>query len=103
MGAWNRIVIKQDLSSLCFLRVCYSYGLTYSIYIIKTIMSRFNRKPKRGIAFLNERKLLGETADEVAYFFHTDDRLDKTIIGEFLGEPEKFNIQVFLDDPHNML
>ncbi|CAL8096814.1 unnamed protein product [Orchesella dallaii] len=54
----------------------------------------FNRKPKRGITFLHERKLLGETADEVAYFFHTDERLDKTVIGEFLGDPDKFHKQV---------
>ncbi|XP_021954399.1 brefeldin A-inhibited guanine nucleotide-exchange protein 1 isoform X2 [Folsomia candida] len=54
----------------------------------------FNRKPKRGLIFLQESKLLGETAEEVAYFFHTDERLDKTVVGEFLGDPDKFHKQV---------
>lgn len=57
-------------------------------------LTRFNRKPKRGLIFLQESKLLGETAEEVAYFFHTDERLDKTVVGEFLGDPDKFHKQV---------
>lgn len=30
----------------------------------------------------------------MAYFFHTDERLDKTVVGEFLGDPDKYNKQV---------
>ncbi|CAG7719826.1 unnamed protein product [Allacma fusca] len=54
----------------------------------------FNRKSRRGLAFLHERNLLGESPKDVAYFFITDDRLDKTLVGEFLGDPEKYNKQV---------
>jgi brefeldin A-inhibited guanine nucleotide-exchange protein len=70
------------------------------MYSVSLVMSnfdlyyRFNRKPKRGLALLQERGLLGGSAAEVAYFFHTDERLDKTMIGEFLGDPDKFNKEV---------
>jgi len=43
---------------------------------------------------LQERKLLGESPEEIAYFFHTDERLDRTAIGEYLGDPDKLNKQV---------
>lgn len=48
----------------------------------------FNRKPKKGITFLQDQGLLGKTSKEVADWLHIDDRLDKTFIGEFLGENE---------------
>lgn len=34
------------------------------------------------------------TPDDVADFFHNDDRLDKTAIGDFMGENDKFNKEV---------
>jgi brefeldin A-inhibited guanine nucleotide-exchange protein len=64
------------------------------VLINLSLSSRFNRKPKRGIAFLHERKLLGETPEEIAHFFLTDERLDKTLVGEFLGDPDTLNKQV---------
>lgn len=54
----------------------------------------FNRKPKSGLKFLQERKLLGETSSDVATFFHHEERLDKTMIGEYMGENEVFNKEV---------
>ncbi|CAH1254723.1 ARFGEF1 [Branchiostoma lanceolatum] len=54
----------------------------------------FNKKPKKGLQFLQEQGLLGKSAWDVADFFHTDERLDKTQIGDFLGENEKFNMEV---------
>lgn len=55
---------------------------------------RFNRKPKHGINFLQEQKLLGTSPSDVAEWFHIDERLDKTAIGDFLGENEDFNKEV---------
>lgn len=49
---------------------------------------------KKGLQFLQEHELLGRTADEIAQFFLEDGRLDKTAIGDFLGENEKFNKEV---------
>nr|CAI5838052.1 unnamed protein product [Callosobruchus analis] len=54
----------------------------------------FNRKPRKGISYLQEQGLLGATHEEVAKFLHTDDRLDKTFIGEFLGDNDEFCKQV---------
>lgn len=50
----------------------------------------FNRKPRRGIAFLQEQGLLGGNYLEVAKWLHSDERLDKTFIGDFLGENDEF-------------
>jgi brefeldin A-inhibited guanine nucleotide-exchange protein len=45
-------------------------------------LSRFNKKPKKGLQYLQDRSLLGANAYDVAQFFHQDERLDKTTIGE---------------------
>ncbi|XP_054286220.1 brefeldin A-inhibited guanine nucleotide-exchange protein 1-like isoform X2 [Macrosteles quadrilineatus] len=60
----------------------------------ETGIDMFNRKPKKGISFLQEQGLLGTTASEVAEWLHIDDRLDKTGIGDFLGENEDFSKEV---------
>ena len=62
--------------------------------IIEHGIELFNRKPKKGIAFLQERGYLGQTAWDIAEFFHSNDRLNKTQIGEYLGENEKFTKEV---------
>lgn len=54
----------------------------------------FNRKPRRGISYLQEQGLLGLSHQEVAKFLHGDDRLDKTFVGEFLGDNDDFCKQV---------
>lgn len=54
----------------------------------------FNRKPKRGLQFLQEHGLVGPRPWDIAEFFHSDERLDKKQIGDFLGENEKFNKEV---------
>lgn len=40
---------------------------------------RFNRKPKQGLKFLQERNLVGASVDDIARFFHAEDRLDKVL------------------------
>lgn len=62
--------------------------------------NRFNRKPKKGVNFLQEQGLLGAGAGEVAEWLHVDDRLDKTGIGDFLGENEDFTKEVFILSVH---
>lgn len=54
----------------------------------------FNRKPRKGVAFLQEQGLLGTTVKEIADWLHTDDRLDKTFIGECLGENDDHSKEV---------
>ncbi|KAI5719352.1 hypothetical protein M8J76_008978 [Diaphorina citri] len=57
----------------------------------ETGIQTFNQKPNKGIQFLQEQGLLGSTPGEVAEWLHLDDRLDKTRIGDFLGEHDDFN------------
>ncbi|KAB0792741.1 hypothetical protein PPYR_14700 [Photinus pyralis] len=60
----------------------------------ETGIDMFNRKPRRGIAFLQEQNLLGTSYFDVAKWLHTDERLDKTFIGDFLGENDEFSKEV---------
>lgn len=54
----------------------------------------FNKKPKNGIIYLQEQGLLGKSIEDIAEFFHNDDRLDKHVLGDFLGESDKYNKEV---------
>ncbi|XP_046857811.1 brefeldin A-inhibited guanine nucleotide-exchange protein 2-like [Xenia sp. Carnegie-2017] len=54
----------------------------------------FNKNPSKGIKFLQSEGLLGETAMEVAQFLHTDDTLDKTMIGELIGDPGQYEREI---------
>ncbi|XP_063968593.1 brefeldin A-inhibited guanine nucleotide-exchange protein 1-like [Lytechinus pictus] len=49
------------------------------------------RKPIKGIQYLQEHGLLGKRPEDIARFFHKDERLEKTVIGEFMGERDLFN------------
>ncbi|KAK2184722.1 hypothetical protein NP493_255g01035 [Ridgeia piscesae] len=62
--------------------------------IWETGIDMFRKKPKKGLQYLQEHGLLGPSPDDIAEFFHMDDRLDKVAIGDFLGENEKFNMEV---------
>ena len=55
---------------------------------------RFNRKPKLGLAFLKEQGLLEATPESIAAFFHDDHRLDRAVLGDFLGDPDPHNREV---------
>jgi len=37
---------------------------------------------------------VGEDAADVARFLIVEERLDKSVVGDFLGDPDKFNIEV---------
>ena len=50
-------------------------------------VKRFNQKPKRGIQFFLENEFIpARTSREIAKFLLNTDGLNKTMIGEFLGE-----------------
>lgn len=40
------------------------------------IVHRFNKKPKRGIQYLQEQGMLGTTPEDLAQFLHQEERLD---------------------------
>lgn len=43
------------------------------------IPNRFNKKPKRGIQYLQEQGMLGTTPEDLAQFLHQEERLDSVI------------------------
>lgn len=68
----------------------------------KILYFRFNRKPKKGVQFLQEQRLLGNTSAEIADWLLTNDRLDKTGIGDFLGDSDDLSKEVRLLKNHTL-
>ncbi|MBN3281274.1 BIG1 protein, partial [Polyodon spathula] len=62
--------------------------------IIEQGIDLFNKKPKRGIQYLQEQGMLGTTAEDIAQFLHQEERLDSTQVGEFLGDNDRFSKEV---------
>lgn len=54
--------------------------------VMETGIDMFNRKPKKGVQFLQEHNLIGPSVQDVAQWLLSDERLEKTIIGDYLGE-----------------
>ena len=55
---------------------------------------KFNMDPKKGIEYLIEHGLIENTPAEVAAFLHKGEGLNKTAIGDYLGERNDFNVDV---------
>lgn len=62
--------------------------------IMETGIELFNKKPKKGVAFLQEREFLGSTFEDIAKWLHEDDRLDKTLIGDYIGDNDEHSKSV---------
>ncbi|CAL5397059.1 unnamed protein product [Camellia sinensis] len=58
--------------------------------------NHFNRDEKKGLEYLKISKLLSDPPDPkaLAIFFRYTPRIDKTMIGDYLGDPDEFHIQV---------
>ncbi|KAH9518440.1 Brefeldin A-inhibited guanine nucleotide-exchange protein 1 [Bulinus truncatus] len=54
----------------------------------------FNKKPIKGIQYLQEQEMLGKLPEDIAELFHNEERLNKTAVGDFLGENEKLHKEV---------
>ncbi|EMD38471.1 hypothetical protein CERSUDRAFT_113640 [Gelatoporia subvermispora B] len=70
--------------------------------LILTGIARFNAKPKAGLSFLEENKLIYMGPDEprpvtLAKFLKSNTRLDKRVIGDFISKPENIEVlKVFM-------
>ena len=62
--------------------------------IMETGIEMFNKKPSKGLHYLMDQGLVGRSSEDIAEFFHNDERLDKTLIGDYLGENEAFHKEV---------
>ncbi|EFN54845.1 hypothetical protein CHLNCDRAFT_35815 [Chlorella variabilis] len=54
----------------------------------------FNQKPKKGVGYMQEQGLVGKAPDDVAQFLARTSGLNKTLIGDYLGERDDFNLGV---------
>lgn len=52
---------------------------------------KFNMESKKGVQFLISHNLVVETPEEVAQFLYKEEGLNKTAIGDYLGEKNDFN------------
>nr|XP_043619023.1 brefeldin A-inhibited guanine nucleotide-exchange protein 2-like [Erigeron canadensis] len=57
-------------------------------------ISLFNRKPKKGIEFLIKVNKVGNSPGEIADFLKNASGLNKTLIGDYLGEREDLSLKV---------
>lgn len=57
-------------------------------------ISLFNRKPKKGIDFLIKANKVGGSPKEIADFLKDASGLNKTLIGDYLGEREDLSLKV---------
>ncbi|KAM3833557.1 cytohesin-4 [Vipera latastei] len=55
---------------------------------------KFNMDPVKGIQYLAEHKVLSLDAQEVAKFLYQGEGLNKTAIGDYLGQRDPLNLQV---------
>ncbi|KAG8195440.1 hypothetical protein JTE90_013892 [Oedothorax gibbosus] len=54
----------------------------------------FNRKASKGLAYLQEHGIVGNSPADIAEYFHSESQLDKVKIGDYLGENDKLNKEV---------
>ncbi|KAK9749282.1 hypothetical protein RND81_02G114900 [Saponaria officinalis] len=57
-------------------------------------ISLFNRKPKKGIEFLINANKVDNSPEEIAKFLKDTSNLNKTVIGDYLGEIEEMSLKV---------
>ncbi|OIW01102.1 hypothetical protein TanjilG_25210 [Lupinus angustifolius] len=57
-------------------------------------ISLFNRKPKKGIEFLINANKVGNSPEDIAAFLKDASGLNKTLIGDYLGEREELSLKV---------
>lgn len=67
---------------------------TYRSKQISIGKKRFNMDPKKGIEYLTEHDILQATPESIAKFLFEGDGLNKTAIGDYLGERNEFNMKV---------
>ncbi|CEF68473.1 LD29171p [Strongyloides ratti] len=62
--------------------------------IIEHGIDLFAKKATHGIKYLQEKNIVGTEPAQIAKFFFGEDRLDKTVVGDYLGDGNSFNKEV---------
>lgn len=62
---------------------------------LSTGKKKFNIDPDKGLEYLISNNLLNNTPEDIAEFLFSAEGLNKTMIGNYLGENSEFNLDVF--------
>ncbi|KAL7074646.1 hypothetical protein ACQ4LE_005574 [Meloidogyne hapla] len=62
--------------------------------LIESGIDLFAKKPAQGLAFLHSKGFIGTEPEDIASFFHAEERLDKSVIGDYLGDGDSHNQKV---------
>ena len=74
-GSHADLVVKDNIEQI--------QNLKQQKEILEHGIEMFNKKPKKGIEFLQKQGLIGTELSDIAEFLHKDDeRLDRTVIGK---------------------
>ncbi|ORZ34870.1 hypothetical protein BCR44DRAFT_1500063 [Catenaria anguillulae PL171] len=69
--------------------------------VLNEAIQLFNKKPKKGIAFLVERGIVGSKPGEIAHWLHSTEGLNKQELGDYLGDGDQDIITImhaFVDE-----
>lgn len=67
--------MRMDLRAMFALPLVLVHSKVLLIFFFLFSCS-FNKKPKRGIQYLQDQGMLGPKAEDIAQFLHQEDRLD---------------------------
>lgn len=84
-------------ANFSFSRVCGVLEMLVSNLLVQYMqegIALFNKKPRKGVEFLIKAEKLGSTPEDVAAFLINATGLDKTMVGDYLGEKEEFSLKV---------
>lgn len=51
---------------------------------------RFAKKPKQGLAFLQQKGFVGTEPESIAKFLINEERLNKSMVGDFLSDGDEY-------------
>ncbi|KAG7652756.1 Sec7 domain [Arabidopsis suecica] len=92
-GGFERSDSQSELSSGNSDALAIEQRRAYKLELQEGI-SIFNQKPKKGIEFLIKANKVGDSPEEIAAFLKDASGLNKTLIGDYLGEREDLSLKV---------
>ncbi|KAL4382010.1 hypothetical protein HN51_005581 [Arachis hypogaea] len=88
-GSETHSEISNDASDVSTIEQRRAYKLE-----LQEGISLFNRKPKKGIEFLINANKVGNSPEDIAAFLKDASGLNKTLIGDYLGERDEMSLKV---------
>ncbi|KAJ4895098.1 Brefeldin A-inhibited guanine nucleotide-exchange protein 3 [Raphanus sativus] len=92
-GGFERSESQSELSGGTSDALAIEQRRAYKLELQEGI-SIFNQKPKKGIEFLIKANKVGNSPEEIAAFLKDASGLNKTLVGDYLGEREDLSLKV---------